>query len=208
VRKMKELPKKYFDNNKPIVIIGASNSGKTNLAVFIAKNCSHKDKFLLGYPSDIEGFKNISGKNELFWLHDCVVFVDEFARYFSRYGRHHNDSLEEALDFAEHRNIKLVLTSQNNQAIDRNLESKIKIFVMKRINVYTLKNGGMCRVAMDCVKDPRITSSYLALENNEMLWFDVDSEIGENGIWSFPDMKVGKDWKNVQRNVQPNVAKK
>lgn len=189
-----EIKQEYIDNNKPIAIIGASDVGKTNLAVYFSSKCSHKDKYLLGYPKEIKGYKLLSDKDELFRLHDCVVFIDEFQRYFKRHGRHANDSLEEALDFAEHRNIKLILTAQNNQAIDRNLESKIKCWALKKINIHTLKQGGMCKVALNSIKDPRITSSHLCLENNEYLWYNIDSDIGENGIWEFKNMGIKKDW--------------
>lgn len=202
-----ELKKEWVDNNKPVAVIGGTNSGKTNLAFWLASQCSHKEKYTLGYPVEVKGFIQISDKDELFRLKDCVVIIDEFQRMFDRYGRHHNDSLEEALDFAEHRNIKIILTSQNNQAIDRNLESRIKCWALKRINVHTLKQGGMCKVAMDTIKHPRITSSFLALENNEFLWWDIDSVIGENGIRTFPNMGIAKDWGNVQENVQKNVKR-
>lgn len=208
-----ELNKEHINNNKSIVIIGGTNTGKTNLAVYLARQCEHPTKYLLGYPKEIEGFKIISDKDELFRLENCVVIIDEFQRYFTRYGRHKNDSLEEALDFAEHRNIKLILTSPTNQAIDRELESKIKCWVVKRTNIHTLKQGGMCKVALNSIKDPRITSSNLCLENNEFLWYDIESEIGENGIRNFPFMGVKKDWdivyspkpKKVQKKVQSNV---
>ena len=207
-----ELKKEWIDNNSPVAIIGASDSGKTNLAFYFAVRCTHKMKYTLGYPADIKGFRKLSDKDELFKLRDCVVIIDEFSRYFERYGRHHNDALDEAIDFANHRRIKLILTAQNNQAIDRNLESRIKCWAMKKINTHTLKQGGMCKVAMDTIKDPRITSSFLALENNEFLWWNIDSEVGENGIWDFPNMGIRKDWdtkvqKNVQKDVQSLVHK-
>lgn len=208
---MVELKKEWINNNKPVAIIGSSDCGKTNLAFYLAKNCSHEEKYALGYAKEIEGFISISDKDELFRLQNCVVVIDEFQRYFKRYGRHHNDALEEALDFAEHRNIKIILTAQNNQAIDRNLESKIKCWVMKRINVHTLKNGGMCKVIIDTIKDPRITNTFVSLSNDEFIWWNIDSQIGENGIKNFPDQKIGKDWgldKNVQKNVQQKVKKK
>lgn len=201
------LKKEWIDNNKPIAVLGATDSGKTNLAVYLAKQCSHKEKYLLGYPKEIEGFINISDKDELFRLKDCVIILDEFSRYYSRYGRHHNDSLDEALDFAEHRNIKLILTAQNNQAIDRELESKIKCWAIKRINVHTLKQGGMCKVAIQTIKDPRITSSHLSLENSEFLWWNIDSQIGENGIHTFENQHVPKAW-NVQTDVHKKVQRK
>src|SRR3990167_5732931 len=195
-----------YDNNKPTVVVGSSDSGKTNLAFYIASQCGHEKKYILGYPREVDGYIRISDKDELFKLNNCVIIIDEFQRYFARSGRNHNDALEEAIDFAEHRNIKLILTAQNNQAIDRNLESKIKCWALKRLNVHTLKHGGMCKVALDSIKDPRITSAFLALENSEYVWFNIDSQIGENGIKTFPDMGIKKDW-DVQRNVN-NVANK
>lgn len=191
---MNELKQEWINNNKPIAVIGGTDSGKTNLAFYLASKCNHIDKYTLGYPKDIKGFKRLSDKDELYRLKNCVVIIDEFQKYFQRAGRHHNDALHEALDFAEHKNIKIILTAQNNQAIDRNLESKIKCWCLKRLNVHTLKNGGMCKVAMTTIKDPRVTSSFLAFEANEFLWWNIDNQIGENGIWSFPNMGIKKDW--------------
>jgi len=202
-----QLAKDWLDNNKSIAVIGSSHSGKTSLAIWIATQCSHKDKYTLGYPQPLKSFTPLSDKDDLYRLHDCVIVIDEFQRYFDRYGRHHNDALDEAIDFAEHRNIKLILTAQNNQAIDRNLESRIKCWALKRINIHTLKQGGMCKVATTTIKDPRITSSFLALELNEVLWWNIDSYIGENGIRTFPDPMIGKAWKNVETNVHKRVRK-
>jgi hypothetical protein len=201
-----ELKKEWLDNNKPIAIIGGTDSGKTNLGFYIASKCSHPKKYTLGYPNDVKGFIRISDKDELFRLENCVVFIDEFQRYFERYDRHHNDALNEAIDFAEHRNIKLVLTAQNNQAIDRNMESRIKCWALKRLNIHTLKQGGMCKVALTSIKDPKITSAFLGLDVNEVLWWNIDAEIGENGVRTYPDMKIQKAW-NVERNVEKKVEK-
>lgn len=202
------IRKEWIDNNKPVAIIGGTDSGKTSFAFYLGSLCSHNKKYLLGYPLKVKGYINISDKDELFRMRNCVIIVDEFQRYFDRYGRHHNDALDEAIDFAEHRNIKLILTAQNNQAIDRNLESRIKCWALKRLNLHTLKQGGMCKVAVRTVKDPRITSSFLSLEQGEVLWWNIDSEIGENGIHNFPDMGIKKAWQNVKLNVQKNVKKK
>ena len=196
----RELEIGWIDNNKSIVIVGGSNSGKTNLAFYLASKCSHKTKYTLGYPVEVKGFTKLSDKADLFRLKNCVVIIDEFGRYFERYDRHHNDALHEALDFCEHRNIKLILTAQNNQAIDRNLESKIKCWCLKKLNVHTLKQGGMCKIAIETTKDFRITSSFLALEVNEFIWWGIENGIAENGIWAFPDMGIKKDWL-VERNV-------
>ena len=192
-----KIKKEWIDNNKSIAIIGSSNSGKTNLAICLAKQCSHKNKYLLGYPKPIKGFINLSDKDELFSIKDAVIVIDEFSRYFQRYDRHANECLEEALDFAYHRNIKLILTSQNNQAIDRNLESKIKCWAIKKINTHTLKQGGMCKIATTTIKDYRITSTFINLENNEFIWWSLENEVGENGIKTFENQNIPKDW-NVE----------
>ena len=52
---------------------------------------------------------------------------------------------------------------------------------------------------MDAIKDPRVTSSFLALENGEVLWWNLDSVEGENGIRTFIDMKIPKDWDVVKK---------
>lgn len=202
-----QLKKEYIDNNTSIVVIGNTSSGKTNAAFYFANQCSHKDKYTLGYPAKIEGYKQLWDANDLFKLKDCVVIIDEFQRYFKRFGRHHNDALEEALDFAEHRNVKLILTAQNNQAIDRNLESKMKIWVLKKLNIFTLKQGGMCKVAMRSIKHPLITSAGLSFEVNQYLWYNISANAGENGLYTFPDQKIGKDWCNTDKKSLKKAEK-
>jgi len=195
-----EIRKEMIDNNKPVVIIAGTNEAKTNLAFYLAKQCSHQKKYTLGYPKKIDGFQQLWDVNALYQLRNCVVLIDEFSRFFRRYSQRHNDALEEALDFAEHRNIKLILTAQNNQAIDRNLESRIKIWILKKLNVHTLKQGGMCKVAMSTISHPSITKAWLDFEKDEFLWFDIyPTAPEENGVYNFPDQGIGKDWVGVTK---------
>lgn len=202
-----EIDRNHIDNNYPIVIIAGSDTGKTNLAFYFAECCSHKTKYTLGYPAKIEGYKQIWDVNDLFQLRDCLVIIDEFQKYFKRNGRHGNDALEETLDFAEHRGIKLILTSNSNQAIDRELEAKIKIWVLKKVNIHTLKQGGMCKVAMRSIKHPEITSAGISFDNSQYLWYNVYGQPAENAVYDFPNMDIGKDWANVTTNVLKKVHK-
>lgn len=187
----------HIDNNHAICVLGIPNSGKTNLAVYLARQTSHETKYTLGYPKPIEGFKNLSSIDDLGQINDCVLLIDEFSKFFPLWTRKTNEKLLEMLQFAEHNNVKLILTTQFSQAITRQVEAMIPCYAVKRIIMSTLKNGSIVKDALKYkIKHPNLTSDYVKVEANEYVFYNVYGGIGESGIYTFSEQGIKKDWSN------------
>lgn len=195
------------DNNKAVAIIGDTDTGKTNLAVYIAGKCSHKNKYSLGYPEAIKGFTNLSSIDDIALIEDCVLFIDELSRYFPVHDRKANDKLMDLLQFAAHNRIKLILTTQLSQFITKQCEAMIPQWAIKQINVRRLKNGSTPSfVIKHVMKDRRITRDFVKLKIEEFIWYNEQAVAGENKIETFINMGVKKDWamKNSEENITKN----
>jgi len=187
-----------LDKIRVIAIIGDPNSGKTNLAInFLreyVKSEGKREVFLYGYPKPIDGFKQIQTKDDLMRLKNSVVFMDELSRVIKTYDKRANTDLMEWLSFNGHKNNTLVFTTQLSQFITRGVEALIDCWAIKQIDVDMLKNGSKPKKILQKVADHRLTSLGLCLEKNEYVLFVSGGELGLNGVRSFKDQGVGKDW--------------
>jgi hypothetical protein len=112
----------------------------------------------------------------------------------------------ELLQFAEHNNIKVVLTTQLSQFITKQCEAFIPTWAIKQVNMRRLKNGSTPSFVLKYViKDKRITSDYMKMQVNEFVWYNEQGLAGESKVYNFPDMKLGKDWQNSERITEKNV---
>lgn len=198
-----------IDNNKACAVIGDTNTGKSNLAVYLASKCSHKKKYTLGYPEKLDGFVNLSSIDDIALIEDCVLFIDELSRYFPVHDRKANDKLMDLLQFAEHNKIKLILTTQLSQFITKQCEAMIPQWAIKQLNVRRLKNGSTPSfVIKHVMKDRRITRDFIKLRVEEFIWYNEQATAGENKIETFICMGVKKDWamKNTDKNNDKNVT--
>ena len=85
--------------------------------------------------------------------------------------------------------------------ITKQCEAFIPTWAIKQINVRRLKNGSTPSYVLKYViKDKRITKDYINIKVNEFVWYNEQSEAGETGIYTFPDMSIKKDWKNNDEN--------
>ncbi len=192
---------RFINNNKALAVIGAGNSGKTNLAIYLASLVENKKKYILGYPKTLEGFIGLSSIEDLPKINECLLIIDEFSKYFPVWERRSNEKLMETLQFCEHSEIKVILTTQLTQFITKQCEAFIPQWAIKQINVRRLKNGSTPSYVLKYViKDKRVTKDYIKIKVNEFVWYNEQSEAGETGIYNFPNMKIGKDWKNSDDN--------
>ncbi len=195
------LKNKFVDNNKALAVIGAGNSGKTNLAIYLASLIENKKKYILGYPKTLKGFIGLASIEDLPKINECVLVIDEFSKYFPVWERKSNEKLMETLQFCEHSEIKVILTTQLSQFITKQCEAFIPQWAIKQINVRRLKNGSTPSYILKYViKDKRVTKDYIKIHVNEFVWYNEQSEAGETGIYNFPNMMIGKDWKNSDNN--------
>jgi hypothetical protein len=186
-----------INNNQPIAIIGGCNSGKSNLLVYLARLTNRK-KYLLGYPKPISGFTLLSSVEDLRLISDCTLCIDELSAYFPPWERRTNDGLMRLFQFAHHNNIKVIFTTQLSQGITKQLEAFITQWAIKSIRVSTLKNGSTPKnIIKYSIKHPNVNADIVKLGVEEFIWFNEVGVAGENGIRSFPDQKVLKDWKQI-----------
>jgi hypothetical protein len=188
-------------DNTPTAIIGNTGSGKTNLLVFLARQQGgNRKKYLLGYPSLINGFIPLNSVEDLTLIQDCVLVIDELSRYFPPWERRTNQKLMELLQFAEHNNIKVMFSTQVTQSITKQLEAFIGQWAIKQIRMNTLKNGSTPKnILKHSIKHPNITTDMIKLGVDEYVWYNERATPGENGVRSFPCQGVLKDWKTATK---------
>ena len=204
------MKSKWLTNNQPVACIGDPNQGKTNAMFYLASLIDrdvYPNFYTFGYPKHIEGFTQLSSLGELNKIQDAVLIIDEIQKYFKLYEKKSNEALMEMLSFCEHRNIKLMFSTQLSQFITKQCEAFIPCWCIKRINIHTLKNGSTpSRIIKTEVKHPKISQFGLDLSPGEFIWYNMYGDIGETGIYDFPDMKVGKDWGNKNDENKPNTS--
>lgn len=209
VKMKQDFNQEWLQNNKAIAIIGNANTGKTNLAFYFASLCSHKNKYLLGYPKKMDGFVSLNSTEDLSKIIDALLIIDEFSKYFPVWNKRSNESLLELLQFAEHNKIKLILTTVLSQFITKQCEALIPCWGIKQINIRRLKNGSTPSYVLKyAIKHPNISTEFMKVGIAEFVWFNENGVAGENGIYSFPDMGVKKDWKNSEDKAELNAEQK
>lgn len=183
-------------NNKPIAILGNTNTGKTNLTVYFGKECPHPNKYLLGYPIKIDGFKSLNSLQDLNMITNAVVLVDELDDIIPITERKSNDALKRVLKYAEHNKIKIIFNTQLSQFVNKMMEAFIPCWAITQIDIFSLKNGSKPkRILLDYIKRPEIINKEVGmrLPTGQFVWFNDNAQAEENGIYEFPFMEIGKD---------------
>ena len=198
-----------LDNTDSIAVIGDRSTGKTNLVFYLLNNYRGvRDVYLYGYPKKLPGFKRVSSWTDLLKLTDSIIYIDEVHRYIKLYDRRANIELMELLSFLRHENNTLIFSTQLSQFITKGVEASIQTWLIKRLDILSLKNGSKPKRILNEIADARITEKGMALENNEVISYDNLQEIGFNGIYTFSDQRIGKDWKrNHDKNSEKNSEK-
>jgi hypothetical protein len=196
-----------LDLTDSVAIVGDRNSGKTNLAFGLLNNYSGtKAKYLYGYPKEIPGFKLISTWSDLLKLTDSVIFIDEIQKYIKLYDRRANAELMELLSFLAQQNNTLIFTTQLSQFITKGVEASIQTWLIKQLDIRGLKNGCKIKRILQETANPRITEKGMAIYLNEYIAYDSTMPIGFNGIHTFGDQGIGKDWK-IATKIPTKTAK-
>jgi hypothetical protein len=187
-----------INDNQPIAIVGGTNTAKTNLMVYLARQVPQtRTRYILGYPRDIKGFVALNSIEDLAKISNCVLCIDELSRYFPPWEKKTNESLMRMLQFAQHNKIKVIMNTQLTQTITKQLEAFITQWAIKQIRMTTLKNGSTPKnILKYSIKHPNITPDLVRLALNEYVWYNENGVAGENGVKTFPDQHIGKDWSN------------
>lgn len=186
-----------LDLTDSVAIVGDRNSGKTNLAFSLMNNYKGKrKKYLYGYPKQIKGYLTISTWTDILKISDGVIFIDEIQRYIKLYDRKANIELMELLSFLAHQRNTLIFNTQLSQFITKGVEATIQTWLVKQLDVQSLKNGCKIKRILKETANPKITDKGMALVINEYIAWDNNMPLGFSGIHTFEDQNVGKDWKN------------
>lgn len=185
-----------LDKIKTLAILGNIDSGKTNLAFYYMNSYKgSKKKVLYGYPIKKDGFLSLSSWEDLLRVKDSIIFIDEIQKYIKFSETHSNQRFLEFISLLSHKNNTLIFTTQISQFITKGVEAFIDCWSFKRILIDGLKNGSRPKRILQRLASPRKNEWVLDLEQNEYYEFCEKNEIGENGIKTFTNQNILKDWK-------------
>jgi len=196
-------------DNKPLAILGNPNTGKTNLMVYLAILNKYQKRYILGYPAQIEGFTNLNSLQDVAKIDHCVLCIDEIDEIIPFYENKQNASLKRLLKFAEHNKIKLIFTTQLSQFVNKMMEALVPQWAVTEIDIFSLKNGSKPkRILTRSLKLPQYINQEIGmrLEVGKFVWFNDYAEVGENGVYSFKNMNIGKDWSMTKSEKKEEIA--
>ena len=185
-----------LDKTKIVGIVGDTDTGKTNLGIYLLRNYKGNRKiYTLGYPIQLDNFPQLNKKQELTQITNSIIFVDELARFFPTRERHTNQDFLELARLLGHSKNTLIFTTQLSQDLTNQMESFVDTLLITRMaDLRYLKFGSKIKFTiLDCA-DVRMNGHSLNLSPGEYLESCPANEIGGDGIKSFPFQNIGKDW--------------
>ena len=189
-----------LDEIKSVVILGDINTCKTNLAIHLLreykKQGGERQIYLVGYPKQIDDFKTISFFKDLFKLTDSIIFIDEIQKYINIFDRRKVHELIELISFFAHNNNTLIFSTCLSQFITKAIESYVDCWEITRImDLNGLKNGGKPKRIINDLTNYKCNKWSLALLKGEYIEHSDLNSSDENGIKTFKDQGIGKDWR-------------
>jgi len=188
------IDKTELQNNKPVMILGNVNTGKSNLAFYLADHSGFKDKYTLGYPKEIEGYKNITNLQAVIRIQNAVIVIDEVDNVIDMTSAYGKKVLKELLKFTAHQNVKLIMNTQLSQFISRVAEAFINCWAFTEIDVTTLKMQSKPRIILkNIITMPEIIrNNDMHLPIGRFIWYNEYTKT--SGCYDFPNMEIKKDW--------------
>ena len=187
-----------LDQTDSVAILGDRDSGKSNLMFYLSNNYHRKkQKVLYGYPIEKEGYVSISNWQDLLKTENAVILIDEIQKYIKTYLQRANIELMELLSMLKHQNNTIVFTTPLSQFITKGIEASIQTWLIKQLDIYSLKNGSKPKRIIQNTASPRITSKGINLKQNEYLAYDPKMPIGFNKIHTFPNQHIQKEWRGI-----------
>ena len=185
-----------LDKTKIVGIVGDTDTGKTNLAVYLLRKYKGERKiYTLGYPSQIDNFIPLSKKQDLMKLTHSIIFVDELARFFPTRERHTSQDFLEMARYLGHSKNTIIFTTQLSQDLTNQMEAFVDTLLITRMeDLRYLKFGSKIKYTVLDSADYRMNGHSLNLSIGEYLESCPTNEIGGDGIKSFPFQDIGKDW--------------
>lgn len=200
-----------LDNIKTLAIIGDTHSCKTNLAFYHLRQYKGKrDIYLLGYPKKIDNFKEVSCFQDIFRIKNAIIFIDELQKYIKVYDRKANIELMELISTFKHNNNTLIFSTQLSQFITRGVEAFIDVWNITRMqDIAVLKNGSKPKRIIQNAMTAQRNNWGLFLDNGQYLQYGECLDLMYNGVFSFPNQNIAKDWEigNSEEKAEENLQK-
>lgn len=185
-----------LDKVRSVCILGEIDSGKTNLAFYYMNSYKGtRQKYLFGYPIEVEGYISIATWGDLLKIKDGIIFIDEIQRLIRTYDKKANIQLMEMISLFSHKNNTLIFTTQLSQFVTKGIEAFIDVWAIKHIDLETLKNGSKPKRIIQRLSYPKKNNWVLDLEPNEWFEYSEKNGLGENKIKRFEFQGINKDWR-------------
>ena len=187
-----------LDKIRVLAILGDIHTAKTNLAIhFLRKYKGGRAIYLYGYPKQIDKFKSVSSLQELSQIDNSIVFFDELQKHIPFYQRKISDLFLELLSTMAHQNNTILFTTPMSQYITKSLDCFLDGFCYTKFSdLSTLKNGSKAKRKLIGFSNPQINNWTLNLQMGEYIEIIDSNKSDDNGLKTFPDQNIGKDWRN------------
>jgi hypothetical protein len=179
---MKQTEIKQILKHKIIGIVGEQNAGKTTVLIELINKTQiykcNKVAFFYHekYKKNIKGIdKYINNIEELLYIENSIIFVDEFKYIFNLDDRHQKRTVESVLNMIEHNNNILILCG---------LPSYYKQLISKHVKHWLLKKFKF----KDCVNGSSLKQYSMSLQGEFNggigLNIKIDKVLSRHGLMS------------------------
>jgi|SRR3990167_2644989 len=156
---------------RSIAIVGNPESGKTSLSYHILESFNN-GVYVYRHPNmeiiKERGFYPLNSLERLEGIGNCVLWIDEPQLHFPVGQNKANHKLTKGLSIGRHRNITIILTTNDTRWITRGMESYIDVWCVKDLEYELIKQGSMIK---KIIKDNTIIDPCgFCLEQNEYLF--------------------------------------
>jgi len=176
--RIKEDGLSLFDEYTPfcVVIEGIRDSGKTALAHRVVDRLRNKKKkpiYVYKYPKpkllQKVGYRNLKELRSLEHLDNIIFWLDEPQVSLKKIDKRNNDILLELLSICRHKNIILVISTNDSRWVNRALESYVDVWCVCDLDYEMVKQGSRIKyiIKQHAVLDPQA----FKLEKGEYLMY-------------------------------------
>jgi len=130
---------------RAIAIYGDCGSGKTALAYkcIEAMKPLNRQVYLVQHPKveliEEFGWQNLSNIEEMEYLQDCIIYIDEPQLKISIYDKRANEVIAKMCSLARQRNIILIISSSDTRCFTKHNESFFDLWLVKDLDYEMVK---------------------------------------------------------------------
>ena len=192
-----------LDKARVIAIVGDVDSCKTSVAFNLLNNYKGKrDKALYCYPNRTLPYRYIDSLNVLAQLENTIIVIDEFQLHFPIYSnRMASAKLFDLISLSRHKNVTLILTTQNSQNLPRQLENFFDGYILTHIaHLKLIKHAGLIKeIVNDIYTSPFVNRISETLDLKKGEYYQMLKDQDDNGFKTFINPNIKKDWCGITR---------